>query len=123
MGQMRIGVVGSRGWSDYERVVQVLDALQPTEVVSGGAKGADSMGERYAKERGIPTRIFYPKPEDFGGNFGRAAFARNEDIVRNSDFIVAFWDGKSNGTKNSIDHAKRLGIPLMVIVPEGFCVL
>ena len=107
---MRCAIVGSRSFSDYAEMAKVLDETQTsgetviTEIVSGGAKGADALAERYAAERGIPVTVIRPDWE----KFGRAAgVLRNRDIVTAADCVVAFWDGSSRGTKSTIDLAKK----------------
>lgn len=104
---MRIGVVGGRNFDNYEYFKDCMSSMSIDDndiLVSGGAKGADSMAEYYAKEMGIPCLVFKP---DYN-KYGRAApMIRNGDIVENSDIIVAFWDGKSGGTKNSIERARK----------------
>jgi len=117
---VKVGVVGSRTFNDYGKLKNILDSLEGVElVVSGGARGADSMGERWAKEKGIPTKIFLPDWNKFGK---RAGFIRNEDIVRECDTLVAFWDGESHGTLNSINHAKRMEKRLIIerFVPKEY---
>jgi hypothetical protein len=71
--------------------------------LNGGAKGADSYGEYYAKERGIPVTIFLPDWNTYGK---KAGYIRNKLIVESSDLVIAFWDRVSKGTKHSIDIAK-----------------
>ena len=111
---MKIAVVGSRTFSNYDLLRKTLDGYYPniSLIVSGGAKGADSLSEQYAKEEGIPTLIFKPDWKKFGRSAG---MIRNKDIVENADLVVAFWDGESAGTKNSIEHAKTLKKTLSVI--------
>ena len=100
---MKVAVVGSRNFNNYELLKETLDKLNISLIVSGGAKGADSMSEVYAKEHGIETLIFKPD-----WSLGRhAGFLRNENIVNNCNVLVAFWDGKSSGTKHSIDLAYK----------------
>ena len=102
---MRVAVVGSRSFADEKMMFAELDKLQGISlIVSGGARGADRMGEAYAAKRNIPTKIFLPDWNQFGKSAG---FRRNNDIIENADFVLAFWDGKSPGTKSSIDLAKR----------------
>lgn len=111
---MKVAVVGSRSFEDYALLKKTLDELYPniTLIVSGGARGADSLSEQYAKEEGIRTLIFKPDWE----KHGRAAgFIRNRDIVENADMVIAFHDGQSKGTANSIEIAKRLGKKLLVV--------
>lgn len=111
---MRVAVVGSRTFNDYDLLRRELDKMYPniSLIVSGGAKGADSLAEKYAKEEGISTLVFRPDWNQFGK---RAGFIRNKDIVTNSDTVVAFWDGKSKGTANSIKHAQFMGKKLIIV--------
>ncbi len=111
---MKIGIVGSRGFDSYELVKQTMNEYVETvdTIVSGGAKGADSLGEKWAKEYGKKTLIYKPEWDKYGK---RAGFIRNEDIVKNSDFVLAFWDGKSRGTKSSIDLCEKYKIPVKII--------
>jgi len=109
---MKFAIVGSRTFENYDLVKKTLKDLEITEIVSGGAKGADSLAEKYAKENNIPTKIFKPDWE----KFGRAAgMIRNKHIIDYSEKVIAFWDGISKGTKNSIDHAKKQGKLLSIV--------
>jgi len=103
---MKIGVVGSRSFNDYKLLKDTLDKYlsEATIIVSGGAKGADSLGERWAKENGVETLIFIP---DWDKHGKQAGFLRNFEIIENSDIIVAFWDGLSRGTEHTIYNARE----------------
>jgi len=109
---MKVAVIGSRTFNDYELVKETLTKLDITLLVSGGAKGADSLGERYANENNITTLIFKPDWERHGRGAG---MVRNTDIVKNSDIVVAFWDGSSKGTLDSIRKVEKLNKGLMII--------
>lgn len=110
---MRLGIIGSRSFSDYKLLCEEVAKFGDIElIVSGGAAGADLLGERYAREHKIPTRIFYPDWKKYGK---RAGFLRNSDIVRSSEHIIAFWDQSSAGTRDSINKAKELGIPITIV--------
>lgn len=110
---MKIAVVGSRTFNDYELLRSTLDKYDYIElIISGGAKGADSLAERYALENNIKTLIFKPKWSEYGK---RAGYIRNINIIENSDLVIAFWDGKSKGTKHSIDLAKKNKKQLLII--------
>jgi hypothetical protein len=109
---MKVAVIGSRDFNDYNLVKSTLSTLNITLIVSGGARGADTLGERYADENKIPTKIFYP---DWGTHGKSAGFKRNTDIIENSDLILAFWDGSSKGTLDSLNKASRLGKNLLII--------
>jgi hypothetical protein len=109
---MKVAVIGSRTFNDYELVKETLTKLDITLLISGGAKGADSLGERYANENNITTLIFKPDWERHGRGAG---MIRNTDIVKNSDIVVAFWDGSSKGTLDSIRKVENLNKGLMII--------
>lgn len=111
---MNIGIIGSRGFNNYELLNETMSQYinQVDVVVSGGARGADSLGEKWAKENGKETLIFKPDWNKFGK---RAGFIRNQDIVKNSQIVIAFWDGKSPGTRSSIDLCERHKIPVKII--------
>jgi len=102
---MKAAVIGSRSFDDYNRLKRILDLYPITTIVSGGALGADKLGERYADEKGIKKEIFEPQWDLFGKSAG---FLRNSDIIENSDMVFAFWDSISSGTKDSIQKAKKL---------------
>ena len=111
---MILGIVGSRGFSDYEKLQFVLMSVKsPIDmIVSGGAKGADSLARRYALENDIPLEEFLP---DWNKHGRSAGYKRNQDIVRHSEGVIAFWDGQSKGTLHSINIAKEMGIPVYVV--------
>ena len=102
---MKVGVIGSRGFNDYDLLCKTLSILEIDTIVSGGAKGADNLAEQYAKENNLMCIVH---PIDW--NFGRGGPAiRNAKIVEDSDIIVAFWDGKSKGTNMTMNMAKKKG--------------
>lgn len=101
---MKVGIVGSRGFSDLEQVRAYVRTLAPgTTVVSGGAAGVDSAAEEEARRLGLPVQIIKPEWARYGR---RAGFLRNKDIVNAADRVVAFWDGKSRGTSHTIKLAE-----------------
>lgn len=113
---MKVAVIGSRNFDDYGVLEAFLDGLRLDAgievIVSGGARGADSLAERYAGERDIPMEVHRPDWKTFGRS---AAFIRNRAIVDCSDMVVAFWDGKSRGTENAVDYARRKGKRVHVV--------
>lgn len=109
---MKVAVVGSRGFSDYKLLSETLDKIKITLIVSGSAKGADTLGEQYAKENNIPTKIFPPDWEKYGK---MAGFLRNTDIINEAELVVAFWDNISKGTLDSINKAKKLDKKIIII--------
>lgn len=110
---MKVGIVGSRGFDDYDMVEHHLNQFTNiTKIISGGAKGADSLGEKYADANDIEKVIHYPDWEKYGKGAG---FIRNTRIVKDSDLVIAFWDGKSKGTRDSISKAYKSLTPILVI--------
>ncbi len=71
------------------------------------ARGADRLGERYAKERGYPVRLFPADWEKFGKSAG---YRRNAEMAKYADGLIAFWDGRSAGTGHMIYLAKKNAI-------------
>jgi hypothetical protein len=108
---MKLAVVGSRTWCMSMTVSRVLDGLYPSEVVSGGALGVDSYAEAWAHLHLVPCKVFRPDWPKYGR---RAGALRNQQIVDYCDKLIAFWDGKSKGTKISISLAKTAGKLLQV---------
>lgn len=114
---MKTAVVGSRSILDAEKIETLLGSLAISHVVSGGAKGVDSIAENYARKNNLPVTIFKPDWKRFGRGAG---MIRNRDIVLESQQVLAFWDGSSKGTLNSINLAIKHGKILKVwIVVDG----
>ena len=113
---MKLAVVGSRSFNDYDLLKDKLDKLNSRKkirmIVSGGAAGADRLAERWANENDIEAEVFFPDWEKYGK---RAGFLRNEQIIDSADAVIAFWDGQSRGTQHSINLAKTKGISVHVI--------
>jgi hypothetical protein len=113
---MRLAIVGSRTFDDYEllcaEIYKNFDIYEIREIVSGGARGADKLGERFAAENGIFKRIFYP---DWKKHGKAAGMIRNKDIIIHADVVIAFWDGFSRGAKDSMDYAEKTGKRLVVV--------
>ncbi len=120
---MKLAVIGSRTFDDYDIAVttikalfeQVADDEKPNTIISGGAKGADTLAERYAKERYLTLLVFKPDYQQYARS---AAHVRNRLIVDNADMVLAFWNGKSTGTKYTIDYTKKQGKPVQIISVE-----
>ena len=104
---MKLGIVGSRNFSDYKRFQELLrasiDLTQVTMIVSGGAKGVDSMARRFAKQEKLPIKEFLP---DYARHKRGAPLKRNSQIVEFSDKVIAFPTKTSSGTYDSIRKAK-----------------
>lgn len=110
---MKLIIAGGREFTDYNRLVETMSRLNlpVSTVISGKARGADTLGERWAKENGIKLEI-YPAQWDKYGK--RAGYIRNEQMAEVADAVVAFWDGKSRGTQHMINYAKTKGLKVYV---------
>lgn len=115
---MKLAVVGSRkcfGLRDetiiYQKIAEAVSEHNITEIVTGGASGADYYAERFAKENKIKCTIFNPDFEKYPITlYGFAAYhKRNQQIVNNSDMVLAFMKGKSVGTMITINLAGKIG--------------
>lgn len=112
-GLSNFAVVGGRDFKDQTKLNNVLDEVSNMGmIVSGGAIGADKMGVDWAKEQNIPYIEFLPDWDKYGKVAGHI---RNEPVVRNADKVIAFWDGKSTGTADAIDKAKKLNKDLEIV--------
>ena len=109
---MRLAIVGSRTITDMNVLIDALQEYDITEIVSGGARGVDTMAEDYAVANDIDTIIF---PADWERYGKRAGYLRNVQIVDYADEVLALWDGKSRGTKHTIDIAHRAGKPVTIV--------
>jgi hypothetical protein len=110
---MRTIIAGSRSITDYDTVALAveLSGFDVTEVVSGTARGVDELGERWARQKGVPCRRFPADWERYGRSAG---YWRNEEMARNADALVAVWDGVSRGTGHMIDIARREGLKVFI---------
>lgn len=113
---IRLIVAGGREFSRYGSVLHNIKRLnlkyEITEIISGGARGADKLGERAAKALGISIQQFLP---DWDGLGNRAGMVRNREMGEYGDFLLVFWDGKSKGTKGMIDIANQLRLPMVLV--------
>ncbi len=107
---MRIAMVGSRNLLvDIEKYIPE----NITELISGGAEGIDTLAEQWADRNNIPKLIIKP---DYDKDGRSAPIRRNRIIVEAADLVLALWDGKSRGTKFTVDYAKERGIPVQVVL-------
>ena len=111
---MKIGVVGSRTFNDYKLLADTLGVLVDNieVIISGGASGADKLAAKYAQNENIDLIEFLPQWQLYGRSAG---IIRNRFIVQESDMILAFWDGFSKGTANTISRARKAGKVVRVI--------
>jgi len=98
---MRTAIIGSRTINN----IKIDLDFTPELIISGGAKGIDTLAKNYANENNI--KLLEIKPDYKAHHFKVAPIMRNIDIVRNCDVLIAFWDGKSKGTEFTIKEAKK----------------
>ncbi len=107
---MKLMIAGSRSITNIDISRYIPE--DTTVIISGGAIGVDTLAERYADARRMSKIIIRPQY----GLYGRSApLKRNDEMIAMCDKVLVFWDGKSRGTKYTIDHAKKAGKPVRVI--------
>src|SRR3990167_3425362 len=110
---MRIAIVGSRGYKDLDGIERFMGLLpKDSIIISGGAPGVDRHAEKVAKIIGLKCKIFRADWDKYGKSAG---VIRNEIIVKNSDYVVCFYDGSSRGTASTIKLAKDLYKNLIIV--------
>ena len=112
---MKVIIAGSRDFNDYETLKEVCDYMlsqqSEIEIVSGGARGADVLGEKYAKEKGYKITKFLPDWDKYGKSAG---FRRNKEMAEYGDALICFWDGVSKGSEHMINLANELNLKVKV---------
>lgn len=112
----RVIIAGGRDFKDYDLLVKTMNHLlsnikDDITVVCGKVRGADTLGEQYAKEYGYSVQYF---PADWD-RYGKAAgYLRNTEIAKNADALAAFWDGMSLDTRHMIEIARSRGLKVRV---------
>ena len=119
MDNFKVIIAGSRGFSNYkllrEQCNKYLREKRKTSniiIVSGHARGADTLGEKYAQDEGFALEIYPAQWKKLGK---QAGFRRNEQMAEVADALIAFWNGESHGTKHMIDIMTNKGLPTKVI--------
>ena len=115
----KVIIAGSRGFSNYKLLKETCDKYLREKkkthnviVVSGHARGADSLGEKYASDEDLDLEIY---PADWKKYGKSAGFMRNEQMADIADAVIAFWNGESHGTKHMIDIAEEKGLNVKVV--------
>jgi hypothetical protein len=119
MQSIKLAVVGSRDIDDYKLVEREINKIMVSgcnvvEIISGGAKGVDTLAEKYASEHSIKMTPLKP---DWSKGLG-AGIERNADIINACDVVLAIWDGVSSGTRSSIKLAKLKNKKLIIVRPD-----
>ncbi len=110
---MKVIIAGGREVTNPQALTRAIadSGFEITEVVSGGARGADYLGQLWAEENGIPLRHFLPDWLTHGKSGGPI---RNRKMAEYAEALIALWDGSSRGTKNMIEEAKKRGLKVHV---------
>ena len=113
---MKVIIAGSRDFKNYDLLVTKCDTFLKNQsniqIVSGTANGADKLGEKYAREKGYSIKQFPADWDKFGKSAG---YKRNKEMADYADSIIAFWDGKSKGTKHMIDLAEKSNLKIRIV--------
>ena len=113
---MKVIIAGDRTYTDYSEFLSIMRSYLPTmtitEIVSGGAKGADKMGEQYASEYEVPLKVFPANWEQYGKAAGPI---RNKQMADYADALIAFIKPGSKGTLDMVTQAARKPLDLIVI--------
>jgi len=105
---MRVAIVGSRHFSDPERVTEYVNGLPPrASIITGSASGVDAAATKAARTRGLAVQVM-PASLDEVADASKSA-ARNQRLVDACDVLVAFWDGASKGTRATVERALDSG--------------
>ena len=140
MKEVRIIVAGSRGFDDYKLLCNSINNIvfdlecrnietgignksrekekDLIKFISGTARGADALGEKYAINHGYEVSKFSPNWDALGK---KAGYVRNAEMAKyavadgNYGVLIAFWDGKSKGTKHMIDLAEKYGLEVHIV--------
>ena len=132
---MKLGITGSRTIEQFDFIpyftmrdekfrafcrMYGLGRRKITEVITGGARGIDTLAFQAAESIGLRNRQFLPDRRKFPGKQILKAYQeRNRQIVDRCDILLAVWDGKSRGTKNTLSYARKSGKPVFLIDSEN----
>jgi predicted Rossmann fold nucleotide-binding protein DprA/Smf involved in DNA uptake len=112
---LKVAIVGSRRFSDPQRVSAYVNSLPPrASIITGSASGVDAAATKAARAKGIPVQVM-PASFDELADPSKSA-ARNQRLVDACDVLVAFWDGSSKGTRATVDRALDSGKEVHVFV-------
>ena len=110
---MKLAVIGTKKFTDFSYISSTLKKISNIRlIISGGALGTDTLAKKFAIQNKIEFFEFPPEYKKFGD---KAKHIRDKLIVEECDELIAFWDGKCEGTKYTMDCAKNLGKPVKII--------
>lgn len=113
-----IVIAGSRSFNNYTLLSKVVKQVINKEnitnpiIISGGARGADELGERFAHDNNLHCRVFPAQWDKYGKSAG---YRRNVEMANISHLCIAFWDGESRGTQHMINICRERGIKVYVV--------
>lgn len=115
---MKVLICGSRNINNPALILRAVEqsGMNPTHIISGGARGVDTLVRHYARSAGIEFTEYLADWDKYGK---RAGFLRNITMIGVSDAVIAIWDGESRETKHSIDHATACGKPVFVLYSKA----
>ena len=115
INKQNVAIIGSRSFDDYGLLCRfILNRILPKRInciISGGAKRADSLAERFAQEYHCDIKVFPAEWHIYGP---KAGYLRNNDIIKSCDMSFAFWDGASRGTAHAIQLCEELNKPYWI---------
>jgi predicted Rossmann fold nucleotide-binding protein DprA/Smf involved in DNA uptake len=112
---VRVGIVGSRHYREPARVAEYVQSLPArASIITGSASGVDAAATKAAREKGIPVQVIPASFEEMAD--ASKARARNQRLVDACDVLVAFWDGSSKGTRETVERALDSGKEVHVFV-------
>ena len=114
-------IAGSRNLSDKKYVVSALNEYAnahgyPCEVVSGGSRGADFLGEVWAEQNGIPVKRFPADWDKYGRSAGPIRNGQMAEYAKPNGILLLFWDGKSPGSRSMLNEARKRNIPVVQFI-------
>ena len=122
MDNFKVIIAGSRGFSNYKLLREQCNKFLREKrkanniiIVSGHARGADALGEKYAQDEGFALEIYPAQWKKLGK---QAGYRRNEQMAEVADALIAFWDGSSRGTKHMIDIMNEKNLLVRVVEYE-----
>ena len=119
MGEFKVVIAGGRDFNDFPKLCNVMDKLLERQIkvnkvtiISGGARDADTLGERYARLRSFGVIKVKADWDKYGKSAG---FIRNKEMLVLTGGVVCFWNGKSIGTKHMVDITNHSHKRLIII--------
>lgn len=119
----KIIIAGSRLFNNYELLKREIDeylkkeeiSFDNIEVVCGNCRGADKLGEKYARENGINIQYFIPEWDKYGRSAGPIRNTAMAEYAKDDGFLFLFWDGESRGSESMLHEASKRKIPYRII--------